>query len=71
MKVFKIVPTKNYCHGCAIVAADTAEQAKKFYLDYDEFNQFLFDDCNCKVEEIKDLEYHGDDIVLIDTIVEE
>lgn len=70
MKVFKIIPTKNYCHGCAIVAADTTEQAKKIYLEY-EFNDILFNDGECIVKEIKGLTYHGDDIILIDTMFEE
>lgn len=71
MKVFKIIPTKAYCHGCALVAANSEEEAKKLYLEEDEFNDILFDDGKCIVEEIKGLTYDGNDIIILDKLFEE
>lgn len=71
MKVFKIIPNVCYGHGCAIIAANSEEEAKKLYIEASEFNKFLFDDLNCSIHEIEHLTYTGIDVVLVDTLFEE
>lgn len=68
MKVFKIIPHKEYCHGCVIVAANSKEEAMKLYCQKDEFNKFMVEEANCECKEIEGMFYAGKDIVIIDTL---
>lgn len=68
MKVYIIEPHNEYARGCAIVAADSSEQAKNYYLSADDYNSLLYDAAKCRVRELNDMEYIGDEIVIVDTL---
>lgn len=68
MKVWSIKPHKEYTGGIALIAANTRDEANKFYFDADEFNEFMYDDYNCDTQLVKDLYYEGDKTIIVDTI---
>lgn len=68
MNVYIIEPHNEYCFGSVIVAANSEEEAKELYLDENEFNKFMYEECKCSCRQIKDLTYTGTDIILSDTL---
>lgn len=56
MQCFKIEPTSAYTGGCAIVAANTAEEDIKEYCK-DEYNNWVYDFENCTCNSVQGLEY--------------
>lgn len=62
--VFKIVPVGIYGGGCALVAADTIEEAEAIFRD-DEIYNYIFDYYNCKIKEVPDLCCDSDESKLI------
>ena len=68
MKVWSIKPHKEYSGGTALVAANTRDEANKFYFDADKFNKFMYDDYRCDIQLVKDLYYEGDKTIIEDTI---
>ena len=63
-KVFEIIPVGIYGGGCALVAADTIEEAESIFRD-DEIHSYIFDDYNCKIKEVRNLYCNTDDAKLI------
>lgn len=47
MELFIIKPTKVYYGGCAVVIAETKEEAIKTYKSSNNFCEFLYDDGEC------------------------
>lgn len=69
MKVFQIVPTKEYFAGVALVAADNANVAISLWKKDYETNDDLWLDGKCECFENKDITANTDTPkVLIDTI---
>lgn len=72
MQVYKITPTSDYSYGCAIVAANTREEAIETFKDYDNFNDVLYYDTNCVCNIIDKLDYDcSKPTVIIDTVQED
>lgn len=63
-KVFKITPSLSYGGGCALVAADTMDEAESIFRD-DEYHNYIFEDYNCKIKEVRNLYCDTDDAKLI------
>ena len=72
MKVFKIIPTAEYSHGCAIIAANNREEAIKIFKDFDKFNDILYDDAECVCNIIDKLNYNcSEPTIIVDTVGQE
>lgn len=59
MYCFKIEPTVVYSGGCAIVAANTTDEAIKEYCK-SEYNNYIYDEYNCTCNIVQGLEYDTD-----------
>lgn len=63
--VYKISPTVKHVGGCAIIAAECANDAELLYRAHDAYSNFIFDEANCKVEPIHDLVYTKNKVAIV------
>ena len=69
MRVFEIVPTREYFIGVALIAADNTNVAISLWKEYDELNDRHWVDGKCNIFENTDITANTDTPkVLIDTI---
>ena len=65
MQVYKITPKIAYSYGCALVAADSKEQAIETYRNKDEFTDWNYDFLNCECDIVEKLHYYCESATII------
>ena len=53
-KVFKITPNSEYGGGCALVAADSVDEAKSIFRQV-AYYDYIFNEYHCDINEVPDL----------------
>lgn len=68
MKVYIIIPLNSTFSGCALVAANSKEEAKKLYIQEND-GSFMYKEGNCYIREFEEIYCNGEkEKVLMDTI---
>ena len=62
--VYKIVPTRQYSGGCALVAANSKEEAKAKFIE-DDYYAFLIEDGECEIYQVPELSCDTNECVVI------
>ena len=65
MQVYKITPTTEYSHGCALVAADSREQAIETFRNESEYNEYTYTDDKCVCNIVDKLHYYCEEPTII------
>jgi len=69
MQVYKIEPTYSYSYGCALIAANSEEEAISIYRNSSDYNDYIYKQYDCTCIIVYKLTYDCvEPTVILDTI---